>query len=101
MDQLGEYSTGGITIGHGRRTGTVTIPAQLSASVTDTAIQAFLQRQINAGVLPKTTGMTMRTARSATSAPGRRSRSVQLEWSNKSRNLSLVTVDLFRATHCV
>lgn len=59
MDQLSEYNAGGITIGHGRRTGTITIPAKQSASVTDTHIQAFLKQQISTGVLPKTTPNTL------------------------------------------
>ena len=51
MDQLGEYSTGGITIGHGRRTGTLTIPAQLSASVTETDIPWQTKQIGTAGVV--------------------------------------------------
>ena len=47
VDQLGEYSVPGQTIGHGARTGSavVTAPAP-PASVTDAAIQQFLQKQI-------------------------------------------------------
>jgi hypothetical protein len=48
MDQLSEYSVAGQSIGHGIRTGTITIttPAP-SASVTDQAIQQFLQQEIS------------------------------------------------------
>src|SRR6202790_1470331 len=48
MDQLSEYSVPGQSIGHGKRTGSITLttPA-LSASVTDQAIQQFLQREIS------------------------------------------------------
>jgi len=47
LDQLAEYSVAGRTIGHGRRTGTVTIGAPAPpASVTDSAIRVFLQHQL-------------------------------------------------------
>jgi hypothetical protein len=59
MDQLSEYNAGGTTIGHGSRTGTITIPAKQPASVTDSDIQAFLQQEIAARVLPKTTPNTL------------------------------------------
>lgn len=59
IDQLAEYNAGGITIGHGRRSGTITIAAKMPKSVTDTAIQAFLKQQIAAGKLPKTTANTL------------------------------------------
>jgi hypothetical protein len=47
MDQLSEYSVAGQSIGHGKRTGSITLttPAP-SASVTDQAIQQLLQREI-------------------------------------------------------
>src|ERR1700688_5332139 len=47
LDQLSEYSVTGQSIGHGKRTGTITLgtPA-LSASVTDQAIQQLLQKEI-------------------------------------------------------
>jgi len=47
IDQLAEYSVPGWSIGHGKRTGTLTIttPA-LQQSVTDTAVQHMLQQQI-------------------------------------------------------
>ena len=48
MDQLSEYGVAGQSIGHGKRTGTITLitPAP-SASVTDQAIQQLLQREIS------------------------------------------------------
>src|ERR1700688_1930046 len=48
MDQLSEYSVAGQSIGHGKRTGTITLttPAP-SASVTDQVIQQLLQREIS------------------------------------------------------
>jgi hypothetical protein len=47
IDQLSEYSVAGQSIGHGKRTGSITLttPAP-SASVTDHAIQQLLQREI-------------------------------------------------------
>ncbi len=48
IDQLAEYSVPGWSIGHGRRTGTVTLtttPAP-AHSVSDTAVQHMLQQQI-------------------------------------------------------
>jgi hypothetical protein len=53
LDQMKEYSVPGKSIGHGRRTGSVTIAAPAPpASVTDGAIRVFLQHQIasHAGV---------------------------------------------------
>jgi hypothetical protein len=48
MDQLSEYSVAGQSIGHGTRTGSITLatPAP-SASVSDQAIQQFLRREIS------------------------------------------------------
>jgi hypothetical protein len=48
MDQLSEYSVAGQSIGHGKRTGSITLttPAP-TASVTDQAIQQLLQREIS------------------------------------------------------
>lgn len=48
IDQLAEYSVGSHHIGHGKRTGTITIatPA-LHKSVSDTAIQHMLQHEIS------------------------------------------------------
>jgi hypothetical protein len=49
IDQLAEYSTGPYKIGHGKRTGTITLAAapKLGHSVTDTAIQHMLQTEIS------------------------------------------------------
>jgi hypothetical protein len=47
MDQLAEYNVAGQSIGHGRRTGSITLPSpEPSASVTDQTIQQLLQREI-------------------------------------------------------
>ena len=47
IDQLGEYSVPGQKIGHGKRTGTLTITTpKLKHSVSDTAIQHMLQQEI-------------------------------------------------------
>ena len=60
MDQLGEYSVPGKTIGHGSRVGTtvLTSPAP-GKSVQDSAIQQLLQREIDAGTLPATDANTL------------------------------------------
>jgi hypothetical protein len=60
IDQLREYQVAGFTIGHGKRIGsaTVTTPAS-SSSLTDAAIQAFLQQQIGNGTVPKSTANTL------------------------------------------
>jgi hypothetical protein len=53
MDQLGEYSVPGKSIGHGKRTGTVTLASPAPNSpVEDGAIQQLLQQEIAAGTLP-------------------------------------------------
>jgi len=59
IDQLAEYNVAGITIRHGKRTGSVTIAARATASVTDAAIQTFLKQQIAAGKAPKATANTL------------------------------------------
>ncbi len=53
MDQLGEYTVPGQTIGHGSRIGTtvLTSPAP-GTSVQDSAIQQLIQQEIDAGTLP-------------------------------------------------
>jgi hypothetical protein len=60
MDQLGEYSVPGKTIGHGSRIGTtvLTSPAPGTA-VQDSAIQQLLQREISAGTLPANNANTL------------------------------------------
>lgn len=60
MDQLGEYSVPGQTIGHGSLIGTtvLTSPAP-GTSVQDRAIQKLLQKEIGAGTLPTTNANTL------------------------------------------
>jgi hypothetical protein len=60
LDQLGEYSVGDQTIGHGSRAGTITIaqPA-LDVSIADTEIQQTLQQLIDADTLPAPTANTL------------------------------------------
>jgi hypothetical protein len=61
MDQLGEYSVPGQQIGHGKRTGSITIttPA-LTRSVSDTAIQHMLQQEISSNsAFPHPTANTL------------------------------------------
>src|SRR5438067_2171545 len=54
IDQLSEYNTAAFKIGHGRRTGSVTLTTDSpSASVTDSALQTFLKQQRTAGKVPK------------------------------------------------
>ena len=60
VDQLSEYSTATFTIGHGRRTGSVTLTTNSpGASVTDSALQAFLKQQTAAATVPKPTPNTL------------------------------------------
>jgi hypothetical protein len=60
IDQLSEYSAGKYKIGHGRRTGSAIITtASPGTSVTDSAIQTFLQRQISNKSVPKVTANTL------------------------------------------
>lgn len=60
LDQLGEYSTASLKIGHGSRTGTITLTTPAPGKkVDDSAIQRFLQQQISAGTLPATTPNTL------------------------------------------
>jgi hypothetical protein len=48
IDQLAEYNVPGHTIGHGKRTGTITLTSPAPGrSVSDTAIQHFLQQEIS------------------------------------------------------
>jgi len=59
VDQLAEYSVAG-RIGHGRLTGSTIVPSQtLHTSITDMAIQAFLQREIAQGTLPQATANSL------------------------------------------
>jgi hypothetical protein len=60
LDQLGEYSVAGQTIGHGSRIGTTVITSpDPGASVDDSAIQQMLQQEINAGTLPAINSNTL------------------------------------------
>jgi hypothetical protein len=61
MDQLSEYSVAGHSIGHGKRTGTMTrTTPEPSASVTDQAIQQLLQREISSnGAFPRPSPNTL------------------------------------------
>src|SRR5437879_3901121 len=55
MDQLGEYSVPGKNIGHGRRTGSVTLTSPApNTSVHDSTIQPLLQQAIASKTLPAT-----------------------------------------------
>jgi hypothetical protein len=60
IDQLGEYSVSGQTIGHGSHVGTTTItePA-LGTSVSDAQIQGALAQLIGAGTVPSPTANTL------------------------------------------
>ena len=60
IDQLGEYSVDGQTIGHGSRVGTTTITAPaLGGSISDAQIQAALQGLVDAGTLPAPSANTL------------------------------------------
>jgi hypothetical protein len=60
MDQLGEYSVPGKTIGHGSRIGTTVITSpDPGTSVQDSAIQNMIQQEISAGTLPATNANTL------------------------------------------
>jgi hypothetical protein len=53
IDQLSEYSVAGKTIGHGKFLGTLTVTSPAPAkSLQDSAIQNFVQQQINSGAVP-------------------------------------------------
>jgi hypothetical protein len=61
MDQLTEYNVPGKTIGHGKRIGTITITSHAPpASLTDQAIQDFVQQHISANAaFPQPSGNTL------------------------------------------
>jgi hypothetical protein len=61
IDQLAEYSVPGKQIGHGKRTGSLTITKpQLHHSVSDTAIQHVLQQEISSNpAVPHPTANTL------------------------------------------
>ena len=47
LDQLGEYTVAGMTIGHGSRTGTVTLSTAPPTTVADADVQALIQQEIS------------------------------------------------------
>ena len=47
LDQLGEYTVAGMTIGHGSRTGTVTLSIAPPTTVADADVQALIQQEIS------------------------------------------------------
>ena len=60
IDQMAEYSTPTTTIGHGKRTATATVTnPNVKLTVSDGAIQHFLQLQINAHAVPSPTINTL------------------------------------------
>jgi hypothetical protein len=60
LDQLSEYGVPGKSIGHGRRTGTITLTTPvLKTSLQDSAIQKMLQQEISAGTLPAATANSL------------------------------------------
>ena len=60
IDQLGEYSVPGKSIGRGVLSGTKTFTASSPGkSVTDSAIQKFIQAQISAGIVPAATANSL------------------------------------------
>ena len=60
IDQLGEYSVSGQTIGHGSRVGTTTtVEPALGTSISDAQIQQALQQLIGAGTLPGPTANSL------------------------------------------
>jgi hypothetical protein len=60
LDQLGEYSVDGQTIGHGSRVGTTTTAEPtLGTSVSDAQIQQALEQLIGAGTLPTPTANSL------------------------------------------
>jgi len=54
IDQLSEYNVEGMTIGHGKRTGSLILTtSEPETKVADAAIQTMLQREIASGTLPE------------------------------------------------
>jgi hypothetical protein len=53
IDELAEFSTDGTRIGHGRRTGTTSLPEAPPATVVDADLQRRLDDLISAGTLPE------------------------------------------------
>ena len=60
LDQLGEYSVPGKSIGHGSRTGSVILSTDPPPTIADADIQAFLQQEIaNGSAVPQPTADTL------------------------------------------
>jgi hypothetical protein len=60
IDQLGEYSVPGQTIGHGSRIGsTILTSTEPSTSVEDSSIQQLVQEEIDSGTLPAANANTL------------------------------------------
>ena len=60
MDQLAEYNAGAFKIRHGRRTGSATVTTKSpGTSVTDAAIQTFLEQQSTQAKQPKASPNTL------------------------------------------
>ncbi|HKW17156.1 MAG TPA: hypothetical protein VJO35_06595 [Terriglobales bacterium] len=56
MDQLAEYNVPKYKIGHGKRTGTLTLTnPDVSSPIDDSGIQQMIQKQISAGAFPAST----------------------------------------------
>ena len=47
LDQLGEYSVAGMTIGHGSRSGSVTLAAGPPTAIADSDVQQLIQQEIS------------------------------------------------------
>jgi len=60
IDQLAEYNVEGKTIGHGKRTGSLTLTtSEPGTKLQDAAIQKMLQEETAAGTLPKNNANTL------------------------------------------
>jgi hypothetical protein len=60
LDQLGEYSVAGMTIGHGSRTGAVILSTDPPSTIADSDVQALIQQEIsNDSAVPQPTPNTL------------------------------------------
>ena len=60
IDQLGEYSVAGMTIGHGSRTGAVILSTDPPSTIADADVQALIQQEIsNDSAVPQPTANTL------------------------------------------
>jgi hypothetical protein len=60
LDQMGEYSVAGMSIGHGSRTGSVILSTDPPATLADSDIQALIQQEItNDSAVPQPTANTL------------------------------------------